>query len=647
MKGKVLKSISNRIAIQVAIMGVIIQILNISMYFSSKNNLMENIKTSNTTILQEVRDQLNQDILDIMSSVDVFLESVNKSKFETEEDFVLFASHFKAVSRDIAHISYVANDGNTYSDQGVFKTENVDESIYTNSLDLNGLKITQFGTGKTGKIIITKEILSEGLKNFLIFEVDEKILYEKIENLNIGKTGYIAIIHSNKDIINPEGREELSSYRDEIYNNEEKNKIIETGNLIDKNIIAYDQEILVDGRLVAFIPSSDIKSILAPMRTMTSLIAIIIIIMTIFITTLLKKRINKGMKLLTDGISNMASGDFSSSIDIKTGDEFEYMASILNESIVSIRALMKNIYDNKDIFLAASNSINKKSKEVEISTTDINLSIKGIEVGATNQVAKINDCENDMDVLSKTLASIQVKSIDMSKASSNSNKKIGSEGSKIIEELNGSYKTTKDGYSNFEIIVDDISTSVRNITNISDSISKITEQTNLLALNASIEAARAGEYGRGFTVVADEIRKLAEQSRNSTEEIKEIINDIILKFKNLNLSMKENKEILNIQEKSVKKTGEIFDYILENSTEFNNCAQDIHSSIAEINNVKITVVEKINEISSIAKEFASNTIEMTNSSAKVKENFENLAQYTKMLGDISDKLNEEVKKFKI
>ena len=175
--------------------------------------------------------------------------------------------------------------------------------------------------------------------------------------------------------------------------------------------------------------------------------------------------------------------------------------------------------------------------------------------------------------------------------------------------------------------------SINKINYISDAIAGITEQTNLLALNASIEAARAGEAGKGFAVVAEEIRKLAEQSKESTDEIKEIVSDISKKSGNSTTAMDESMSMLMEQDKSIESTKEIFNKIVDSIKGLAFSMKLINDSTHDMNGDKEIVTSEINEISNISQEVASVSEEVTASSEEVTATMNELApvSYTHLL----------------
>jgi methyl-accepting chemotaxis protein len=187
----------------------------------------------------------------------------------------------------------------------------------------------------------------------------------------------------------------------------------------------------------------------------------------------------------------------------------------------------------------------------------------------------------------------------------------------------------------------------KTIDTISEKISQITEQTNLLSLNASIESARAGEAGKGFAVVAEEIRKLAEQSKVSTEEIKEIIVNIRNKSDKATGAIIAAENIAKEQELAVSKTLEIFNEIIESIGVMSAKVNEVKASVIDINRSKQSVIVEIENISSISQETAAASEEVSASTEEIDAAMVRFTKHAEELQSLSEMLGEELARFKI
>ena len=196
-----------------------------------------------------------------------------------------------------------------------------------------------------------------------------------------------------------------------------------------------------------------------------------------------------------------------------------------------------------------------------------------------------------------------------------------------VEKSSGNIGVTLENFNDVKVKSEDLEKRANDITKIVSIVAGIAEQTNLLALNASIEAARAGESGRGFTVVADEIRKLSEKTKESSVSINQLINNVLINSKNLVESTSIMKVELDKQwvgvEKSIKSFANISEYVATMTPKMGNLA---NSSNMIYKSSKI-IMEQIQKLSLVNQQIFSSAEEIAVSSESTKEYSNHLAEY--------------------
>lgn len=192
-------------------------------------------------------------------------------------------------------------------------------------------------------------------------------------------------------------------------------------------------------------------------------------------------------------------------------------------------------------------------------------------------------------------------------------------------------------------VIEKLVNTVQQITNFTESIENITEQTNLLALNAAIEAARAGEAGLGFAVVAEEVRKLADQSRQSNLEIENLVESISEDSKMAVSVMDDLRKASQEQNLSVEETGNAFRAIENAINAIVEKFRNVNESVNRMQQDKDEVIKSIEQISSVSQETAAASQEMAALTETQMKAFEELQEASVSLSQLVVELDERLK----
>ncbi|MCL6639033.1 MAG: methyl-accepting chemotaxis protein, partial [Firmicutes bacterium] len=233
-------------------------------------------------------------------------------------------------------------------------------------------------------------------------------------------------------------------------------------------------------------------------------LGLLALLIGIVISVLLARAITKPVAMITARARQMAEGDLSTQIGIKSGDEIGMLAQAFNQMVENLRLLVGRIAESGNNLAAHSEELSASAQEVSANMQDI--------AGTTAAVAATAE---EGAASSATAVEMAGKVLQAAE-----------EGNKAVRETVAKMNSIKLSVDNSAATIKELGERSKQIGQIIDIINGIADQTNLLALNAAIEAARAGEQGRGFAVVAEEVRKLAEKSAASTKEIASIIAQI-------------------------------------------------------------------------------------------------------------------------
>ncbi|WP_438823697.1 methyl-accepting chemotaxis protein [Bacillus sp. JJ1764] len=307
---------------------------------------------------------------------------------------------------------------------------------------------------------------------------------------------------------------------------------------------------------------------------------------------------------------------------------------------------LQKVDDTSKQVLSTSAQLSGMTKETSAAISEVAISIEQIAQGAGLQAKNVQVGYDQMKGLSEKLDDISSATANMNHVSQHS-MELSNKGLERVVLLTDKAAETKSSTLEVASIIKDVDVRMEEINTIIDAITKITEQTNLLSLNASIESARAGEHGRGFAVVANEVRKLAEQSKASADEIKRIVDSIKGVVKQAVEAMDRTNLAVNEQDQAVIETKAIFHDILTSVQDLTQKVVNVEVSVKESQTNKDTVSHEIDSITAVSEQTAAATEEVSASAEQISATMISFTQHAAGLKELSERLEEELKKFKL
>lgn len=414
----------------------------------------------------------------------------------------------------------------------------------------------------------------------------------------------------------------------------------------EKYVVTLLQDSITGWYLVGLIGEAELAAGFHAIMVTTVACVVLALILSVLVALFVAYSISREIKKLQAATQRMAEGDLSTKLTIKRLDEFGELERNFNVMMDSISGLIQEVDGNSEEIFGIARSVLEVSENTKEVAEQVTEAIGSVAQGATEQAQSTADANIEVERLAQSMQATKEKT-DSIGDRSRETAELGKKGIVILDELIEKSERAKTNASESVEMMSEMLKSIDKINYIANVITDITAQTNLLSLNASIEAARAGESGKGFAVVADEIRKLADQSKESTEEIKQILAEISGNSDHVGRSLKESGVLQEEQQSAIKETQSMFEEIERSVRELLQAVEEIEALNLDMNAARDNVVNRMEDIASVSETSAAATEEVNASAEQVNDTMSQMAGYAKVLDEIVNKLRISVKQFKL
>lgn len=376
------------------------------------------------------------------------------------------------------------------------------------------------------------------------------------------------------------------------------------------------------------------------------ILAVFALLEAIVIKKVLEIEVRKLADRFSDEMQKIKEGDFSVMISSKEYGILGPVASTVNTVLSDIRKLIDGFFQLALTIRSSSYTVNSVSQNATEAVQLIAQTTDEISKGASSQAEEAQNGVLSVEKLSDQINSVYNSSNEII-VETDKITQVNTAGVNAVQSLKEKSEENYNASEKIFSVMEKLVNTVQQITSFTDSIENITEQTNLLALNAAIEAARAGEAGLGFAVVAEEVRKLADQSRQSNLEITNLVESISEDSKMAIEVMDDLRKTSEEQTLSVEKTKQAFSDIANAIYAIVDKFKSVNESVNKMQDDKDEVIRSIEHISSVSQETAAASEEMSATTESQMKAFEELQQASKSLEDLVVELDERLKKYKI
>ena len=460
-------------------------------------------------------------------------------------------------------------------------------------------------------------------------DISLSILSEEIEKMDVDGSGDAFIVDTNTGMILASEDSELlgktvEETGDSFYNDafdfvkqdDDAYSIISSDN--GAYMVCYEN---VEGTDWVVVVRALEKNIYKDIRALGIVLALLGVAVVIIISGLLVvsiRQITKPISKLTDTIAAVTDGDFTTEVVVTGNDEITVMANSMKHFMEVMRETLgtiMHISDNIDVQAVNSYDI----------AGNLHASASGQADAMSQMRQNLEELVESIGVIAENATTLALVVSDTNEAGEEAMSNIketmseADNGRSSMKQVTGSMDEMKNSMDKLETSIKDVGEAAEKIDNITSTIREIADETNLLALNASIEAARAGEAGRGFSVVATQIKNLAETSGNAADEISKLISDVTGMINSTVDQSQHSVDQIRISSEMVDKASEQFD--------------NIFNSIEHTNEIIKTMIDKVREANDVASNMAAITEEQSASAEEIEATAENVQ-------DLANKVTE-------
>ncbi|WWT77068.1 methyl-accepting chemotaxis protein [Bacillus safensis] len=498
-----------------------------------------------------------------------------------------------------------------------------------------------------GMVVTIAQRLKDG-SGVIGIDIDVQDIVNKIKDIKIGREGYPIIANKNKQIVaHPEEKsgskvtENISSI---LYSGKEGTSTYE--NKGEQKRLVFVTNDLTGWKIAGTMFVSETEEAAQPVWNSAIILLISSFILGGVAIFFIVRSITIGLRRLVDFSEKVSEGDLTETLETKSKDEIGDLTRSFSKMSESLRDVIRAVQQSVDNVASASEELTASASQTSQATEHITMSIEQFSNGNEAQNEKVESSTNQLVAMNEGLQDMSQTSSEVAAVSLQSTEAAG-QGGRIVESTASQMKHIDTSVQEAEQVMKELEYKSKDITSILNVINGIADQTNLLALNAAIEAARAGESGRGFSVVAEEVRKLAVQSADSAKEIEKLIQEIVLEIaKSQDMFKAVNREV-NAGLGMTEEAKESFQHIYEAAEGMSKKLSQLNDTAIDLSSGSKLVSQAMQEMRQVSRESAANIQDIAASAEEQLASMEEITSSSVTLANMAEELKELTSQFKI
>lgn len=487
----------------------------------------------------------------------------------------------------------------------------------------------------------------------LAADVSIKALWDIVERCTIGKTGYVDIVDQKGTVLAHPNKERVFAKDDFLRYDYVKNALNGQSGFMEAVSTRGDTALTVYGPVEKYgwgvlihEPLVEVYSSLIYSSIIAGVILLLSILAAVYAAFKVAGGIVNPLKELIEAADKVAKGDLTHNIEIKGAAEVTLLANEFNTMTTQLRDLIVQTASTAQTVSAASEQLSAAIGEVGKASEEVASTVQHVAAGTGQQVDLSMKSAEVIGGMVK-FSSESTKAAEAVASTSEDTERVANEGASQSQSAVTMMNQIQSDVNNTARMIHVLGDKSRQIGQIVDTITGLAGQTNLLALNAAIEAARAGEQGRGFAVVADEVRKLAEQSENAAKEISSIIGAIQQETLEAVAAMDKGSKEVAVGVSVVEASGSAFRDIHQAIKDMNGQIKHIVQLSNQQRSGSVEVEQAVSHIADVARSNAASAEQVAAASEEQNAAVQEIAASAASLAQMANNLRNAVSKFSV
>ncbi len=477
------------------------------------------------------------------------------------------------------------------------------------------------------------------LNALIILDFDAETVREALSILDAGADGYVAVVTKDGNEFHSDAAKDNTGVisGQNFYQNALQSEALSDAFMVNMNgqtyLFAYSKINEFGDMIATLIPKANIVARTDNIKIFTMILTVVAIAVSLTLAILISAKMSGTINYILRKLKKVADGDLTTELHAKGKDELTLLCGGINNTVGNVKNLITKVNEISTEVLASSDEMESASKTFSTTSEDIRSAAERIKEGTDRLGSNSDNCQRQMDELSDIIRDVTDNTDEVSRFTKETEQTI-EEGIASVKGLTERSDATSKITGEVISAIRELEEQLQAVHGVVKTINDIAKRTNLLSLNAGIEAARAGEAGRGFTVVAEEIRNLSTQCMESAGMISEIVNEVAAKTQDVVSTAGKAEEIVTSQTEVVEKTKQSFSTINEQVSRFIDSLNTIVDNVRRMDKARTETITAIEGISEITGEAARSAGEANEAADKQKASIGNL-------DEASDKLKEK------